>query len=135
MDKTLIICLACCGLGAVIVGLMLGDTIIERIRRKKHPKWYELYNRAKNNAFRAGGEFSAKLDTICARGEMLGDMLYKGACSKDEYLEAMKVLEKERVEAVEQYHLNQDALGIEVDLKEADAYAKEHNLKWGIIYD
>jgi hypothetical protein len=66
---------------------------------------------------------------------MLGDMLFKGECSKDEYLEAMKVLEKERVEAVEQYHLKQDALGIEADLRAADAYAREHNLKWGIIYD
>ena len=70
-------------------------------------------------------------DVIALKTTVIAQQMYK----QYEYLEAMKVLEKERVEAVEQYHLNQDALGIEVDLKEADAYAKEHNLKWGIIYD
>lgn len=126
-----IFCLLALFIGIAI--LMLTD-VKERIRRKRHPKWYEHYDRAKNNAFMAGGEFSQKLDTICARGEMIQDMLFKGECSKDEYLEAMKALEKERVEAVEQYHLKQDTLGIEADLRAADAYAKEHNLKWGFLY-
>lgn len=130
--EVVIICLLALFIGIAI--LMLTD-VEEKIRRKKHPVWYEHYDRAKNNAFIAGGEFSQRLDTICARGEMIQNMLFKGECSKDEYLEAMKVLEKERVETVEQYHLKQEALGIDADLKEADAYAKEHNLKWGIIYD
>lgn len=130
--EVVIICLLALFVGIAI--LMLID-VEEKIRRKRHPKWYEYYDRAKNNVFTVGGEFSQKLDTIFAHGEMLGDMLFKGECSKEEYLEAMKVLEKERVEAVEQYHLKQDALGIEADLRAADAYAKEHNLKWGIIYE
>ncbi len=130
--EVVIFCLLALFIGIAI--LMLTDAK-EKIQRKKHPKWYELYYRAKSNAFHVGGEFSQKLDTICARGEMLGDMLFKGECSKDEYLEAMKVLEKERVEAVEQYYSKQEALGIEADLRAADAYAKEHNLKWGIIYE
>lgn len=129
--KVVVICLA---LFVGIAILMLTDGN-EKIRRKKHPKWYEHYDRAKNNAFTAGSEFTKKLDTICARGEMCYDLLLKGKCSKDTYLEAMKILEKERVEVVEQYQLKQEALGIEADLKEADAYAKEHNLKWGIIYE
>jgi hypothetical protein len=119
----------------VVIAILMFTDGNEKIRRKKHPKWYEHYDRAKSNAFRAGGEFSHKLDTICARGEMIQDMLFKGECSKETYLEAMKVLEKERVEVVEQYHLKQEALGIEADLRAADAYAKEHNLKWGIIYE
>jgi hypothetical protein len=130
--EAVILCLPALFAGIAI--LMLTD-VKERIRRKRHPKWYELYDRAKNNAFRAGGEFSQKLDTICARGEMIQDMLFKGECSREVYLEAMKVLEKERVEVVAQYRLKQEALGIEADLRAADAYAKEHNLKWGIIYE
>lgn len=133
--EVVIFCLLALFIGIAILMLTVLTDVKEKIRRKQHPKWYELFDRAKNNAFRAGSEFSQKLDTICARGEMLGDMLFKGECSKEEYLEAMKVLEKERVEAVEQYHLKQDALGIEADLRAADAYAKEHNLKWGIIYE
>jgi predicted Zn-dependent peptidase len=130
--KVVIFCLLALFPGIAI--LMLTD-VKEKIRRRQHPRWYECFDRAKNNAFRAGSEFSQKLDTICARGEMIQDMLFKGECSSEEYLEAMKVLEKERVEAVEQYHLKQDALGIEADLRAADAYAKEYNLKWGIIYE
>ena len=130
--EAVIFCLLTLFIGIAI--LMLTD-IKERIRRKQHPRWYELYDRAKNNAFRAGSEFSQKLDTICARGEMIQDMLFKGECSSEVYLEAMKVLEKERVEVVAQYQLKQEALGIEADLRAADVYAKEHNLKWGIIYE
>lgn len=130
--EVVIFCLLALFIGIAI--LMLTD-VEERIRRKQHPRWYEHYDRAKSNAFRAGGEFSQKLDTICARGEMLQDILFKGECSSEEYLEAMKILEKERVEVVTQYQLKQEALGIEADLRAADAYAKEHNLKWGIIYE
>lgn len=130
--EVVIFCLLALFIGIAI--LMLTD-VEERIRRKQHPRWYEHYDRAKNNAFRAGSEFSQKLDTICARGEMIQDMLFKGKCSSEEYLEAMKVLEKERVEVVTQYQLKQEALGIEADLRAADVYAKEHNLKWGIIYE
>jgi predicted Zn-dependent peptidase len=130
--EIVIICLLALFMGIAVLMLTDGK---EKIRRKQHPVWYEHYDRAKNNAFTVGGEFSQKLDTICARGEMIQDMLFKGECSKEEYLEAMKALEKERVEAVEQYHLKQDTLGIDADLREADAYAKEHNLKWCIIYE
>ena len=130
--EVVIVCLPALFAGIAI--LMLTD-VKKKIRRKQHPVWYEHYDRAKNNAFAAGGEFSQRLDTICVRGEIIQDMLFKGECSKDEYLEAMKVLEKERAETVEQYHLKQKALGIETDLIAADAYAKEHNLKWGIIYE
>jgi hypothetical protein len=130
--EVVIFCLLALFIGIAI--LMLTD-VKERIRRKQHPKWYELYDRAKNNAFRAGSEFSQKLDTICARGEMIQDMLFKGEYSSEEYLEAMKALEKERVEVVTQYQLKQTTLGIAADLRAADVYAKEHNLKWGIIYE
>jgi hypothetical protein len=130
--EVVIFCLLALFVGIAILTL---TDVNEKIRRKRHPVWYEHYDRAKNNAFRAGSEFSQKLDTICARGEMLSAILFKGECSREEYLEAMKTLEKERVETVEQYHLKQEALGIDADLKAADAYAKEHNLKWGIIYE
>lgn len=133
--EVVIFCLLALFIGIAILMLTALTDVKEKIRRKKHPKWYEYYDRAKSNAFRAGSEFSQKLDTICTRGEMLQDMLFKGECSSEEYLEAMKVLEKERVEVVTQYHLKQDALGIEADLRAADVYAKEHNLKWGIIYE
>lgn len=134
MIKAIVVVAALLAFG--IGGAILTFTDVgERVRRKKHPIWYEHYDRAKNNAFRTGGEFSQKLDTICARGEMIQDMLFKGECSREKYLEAMKVLEEERVEAVAQFRLKQEILGIEADLKEADAYAKEHNLKWGILYE
>ena len=30
----------------VCAALLVGESVQERTRRKKHPKWYELYNRA-----------------------------------------------------------------------------------------
>ena len=36
---------------------------------------------------------------------------------------------------VEWFKIVKEELCIDADLEAADAYAKEHNLKWGIIYE
>ena len=124
-----------------LLGLFLGYLVIvatdieERIRRKQHPKWYEYYDRALNNSLVIGTRFREQTETINARRELIQDMFFQGRCAADKYDDAMKVFDKEQREAAKQFSINKAALGIDEDLKAADAYAKEHNLKWGIIYE
>jgi hypothetical protein len=113
--------------------LMLTD-IKERIRRKKHAKWYEHYDRAMRNSINAGIVLREKTESITKRKELVMDMYLNDKCSDDEYDEAMKTLNVEYRDITKWLKKNNELLGIEADLRAADAYAKEHNLKWGILY-
>ena len=114
--------------------LMLTD-VQDKIRRKKYPVWYEHYNRALSNSLTIGSKFREKTENINMRTKAIYDMFFNDECSIEEYTEAMKILNEEYSQAAKWFKINQEALGIEEDLKAADAYAKEHNLKWGIIYE
>lgn len=130
-----VLCVVCFVVAFLCFSFLGVDSIIEKGRRKKHPKWYEHYNRALSNAIMTGIALNNQLETLSAREEMVRDLFLDGKCSADEYKNAMKIIEEERVEAVEQARRSRETLGIDEDLKAADAYAKEHNLKWGIIYE
>ena len=105
-----------------------------KIRRKKHPVWYEYYDRALSNSFAIGSALRVQNKTINAREKMIYDMLIRGECTEDEYLEALHTLNKERRDAVKQSSTDREAYCIDDDLKAADAYAHAHNLKWGMLY-
>jgi hypothetical protein len=135
MDKALIVGFVLWLLCGAIVFLAVGDTIRERIRRKKHPKWYTLYNLAVKNSLYIGSRFSKKTESINNRIKKVQDMFLNGECTEDEYKDAMKFLVKEYSDAVKWFKLVKEELCIDADLEAADAYAKEHNLKWGIIYE
>ena len=119
----------------ICVGMLVKEPVLERIRRKKHPRWFELYNRALANSLCVGSRFHEKTETLENRYKMVQELLFKGKCTAEEYQEAMKTIATEYSKAVEWFNLTKESLGIEADLKEADKYAKDHDLKWGILYE
>ena len=130
--EVVIICLLTLSMG--IASLMLTD-VKEKLRRKKHPVWYEYYDRAKNNSFHIGGKLREQTEVLHNRLKLLNKTYLNDKCTEAEYLEATRVIAKEYAEVVKRYKQAKEDLHIEEDLKEADAYAKERNLKWGIIYE
>lgn len=129
--EVVIFCLLALFIGIAILMLTDGK---EKIRRKKHPVWYEYYDRALSNSFTIGSRFREMIDTLDNRRDMIQGMFFNGKCTADEYKEASKAIDKDFEEAYRWFEFNKEALGIEADLKAADAYAREHNLKWGIIF-
>ena len=129
--EAVIICLLALFVGIAI--LMLAD-VKEKVRRKKHPVWYEHYDRALSNSLHVGSRFRKTTESLNARRDMIQEMFFHGECTEDEFMEAMKTVDKELLEAVRQFSIDREAYSIDTDLQEADAYAREHNLKWGIIY-
>ena len=119
----------------VCAALLVSESAQERIRRKKHPKWYELYNRAEHNAIHLGSTVHEQTETLNKRMKLLNKTYLEDKCTEDEYIDAMNILTKEYSEIVKQFKQAKADLHIEADMQEADAYAKEHNLKWGIIYE
>lgn len=136
--KVLILLYICIALVAAAlvycVYLLVKDGVQERIRRKRHPKWWELWDRALSNAFCIGGKFHDMSETINKRSTLVHETYFAGKCTEDEYREAMKTIADDYVQAVQWYKTTKTALGIEEDLKEADTYARENNLEWGILY-
>ena len=130
--EVVIICLLALFIGIAI--LMLTD-VQEKIRRKKHPEWYQHYDRALSNSFTIGSRFREIVDTLDNRRDMIQGMFLRGECPADEYNKVSKAIDKDFEEAYKWFEFNKTALGIDKDLKAADAYAKEHNLKWGILYE
>ena len=117
------------------VGMLVREPIVERARRKQYPKWYERYDRALKNAFCIGCQFRDKTETINKRREMIQETFLKNKCSEEEYKEAMRIIANDYTEAVNWFNSMKESFGIEADLKDADKYAKENDLKWGIIYE
>ena len=130
--EVVIICLLALFIGITI--LMLTD-VEEKIRRKKHHVWYTYWDRAKNNAFDIGGKYVKMLDSINTQRKAVQDSYIEGKCTNEEYKKAMNTIDADFIAIYKWYKQAEEALRINEDLKAADAYAKEHNLKWGIIYE
>jgi pyruvate formate-lyase activating enzyme-like uncharacterized protein len=97
--------------------------------------WYEHFDRAKNNAFDIGGKYIKRLDNINMRRKFYQDLYTEGKCTDEEYKKAMNTIDVDFIDAHKWYKQAEEALRINEDLRAADTYAKEHNLKWGIIYE
>ena len=130
--EVVILCLLALFIGIAI--LMLTD-VQEKIRRKKHPVWYEHWDRAKDNAFDIGGKYVKMLDSLNTQRKAVQDSYIEGKTTDEEYKKAMNTIDADFIDAYKWYKQAEEALRINEDLKAADAYAKEHNLKWGIIYE
>ena len=133
--ETLIVNIALTVTVLVILGFFFYLKMIDVFRYKKHKFWYNHYNRALRNSMCIGSQFSEKINSINEQIKLMQQKLLDGGCLADDYREAMKSLAAAYCDAVSTYKNSEVALGIEDDLKKADAYAKEHNLKWGILYE
>lgn len=129
------------GIIAVICGMLflpilfvnLIDHIIESVRRNKHPKYFEFYDTAISESFRIGGKLSAEKKRVDYYIKLYGDGYRDGECTPEQITKKMAQLTQWWITACDEY--NQEHKNIKVLWQKADAYAKEHNLKWGIIYE
>lgn len=114
-----------------LVGLT--DRIIESIRKNKHPEYFEYYNTAVSESFRIGGELGAKKKRIEHYIKLYGEGYRDGECTAESITKKMSEITQWWITACDDYNKEQES--IKVLWQKADAYAKEHNLKWGIIYE
>ena len=129
------------GVAACIGGLIflpilfvnLIDHITESIRKNKHPEYFEFYDTAISESFRIGGKLNAEKRRIEYYIKLYSDGYRDGECTAEQITKKMAQVTQWWITACDEY--NQEHKNIKVLLHKADAYAKEHNLKWGIIYD
>ena len=109
------------------------DHIIKSIRKEKYPEYFELYETAVSESFRIGGRFSAEKRRIEYYLKLYSEGYKDGECTKKDFEDKMLQLTNMYVRACNEY--NTEYATVKDFLKKADIYAKQHNLKWGIIYD
>lgn len=126
---------------AIICGMLflpillvnLIDRIIESIRKKKHPEYFKFYDTAVSESFRIGGKLGAEKKRIEYYIKLYGNGYRDGECTVEHITKKMAELTRIWINACDTF--NQEQESIKVLWQKADAYAKEHNLKWGIIYE
>ena len=113
--------------------LDLFDKLVEGIRRKKHPEYFEYWDKAEKLAFERGAEYRKRKDYIDYKLKLYSDGLREGECTEKSYENKMKELAENYMVLCDWF---KDA---EKEIREllikADLYAKEHDCYWGIIYD
>ena len=109
------------------------DSIIGKIRKHKHPEYFDLYETAVSESFRIGGKFNEKQEYIVHYLKLYGDGYLKGECTKEDFDKKMQELTSIYIDACDDY--NREYSKIKTLLDKANDYAKEHGLKWGIIYN
>ena len=127
---TILIILGMIFLPIIIINAI--DSIVEGVRRRKHPKYFEYYDTAISESFRIGGKLSSVKKYIEFHIKLYSDGYRDGECTVESITKKMSELTKMWIEACDTY--NYEKKSIEVLWKKADAYAKEHKLKWGEIY-
>lgn len=113
--------------------VVVTDKIIERVRRKKHPEYFKLYDAAIKESFEIGQEFNRQYDHIKFQFKMWTDGLKEGECTEEDFSKKMQQLTEQYQELCCWYTTASKYIQ---DLwKQVDLKAKEEDFKWGIIYD
>lgn len=127
--------IACIG-GMIFLPILfvnLIDHIVRSIRKEKHPEYFELYEDAVSESFRIGGRFAAEKRRIEYYLKLYSEGYKDGECTKKDFEDKMLQLTNMYIRACNEY--NAEYAIVKDLLKKADIYAKQHNLKWGVIYD
>ena len=125
-----------CAAGTVCLPILLCNLIndiINSYRRNKHPEYFEYWDAAVSESFKVGGKLNAEKRRIEYYIKLYGDGYRDGECTAEHITKKMAQVTQWWITACDDY--NREHKNIKVLLQKADAYAKEHNLKWGIIYE
>ena len=136
MDKWLqVIIIATACFSVFFLPIFLIDNVdrwIKCIRKHKHPEYFDLYETAVSESFRLGGKLNSEKKYIEHYLKLYGDGYRDGECTREDFDKKMRELTRMYIDACDNY--NQEYSNIKTLLDKADAYAKEHNLKWGKLY-
>ena len=100
-------------------------------RRRKHPVYFELCDRATKICFDASTMLKQETTRFEYQNELLMNGLVDGECTEEYFKEHLLANAIKHVEAIKRYREQQRAA--ERLVMEADEYAKSNNFKWGIM--
>ena len=116
---------------AVVISLWL-DKQLEKNKRKKYPVYFEYYDAAIKICFEASAAVKHEASHLEFHFKMLADGLVDGECTEEYFKKRFDQLTDRYIEATKWFTVQQKEA--EKLFREADLYAKENNLLWGVLY-
>lgn len=118
-----------------LICTLVGFDVVDYFRRRKHPKWYEYFDRATKNSFFIGSRLKDDTANINKCIAAMQEAYKNGELTENAFRGMMRLYTNDYIKVVKQYNTEFEALGIDADLKAADTYARERDFKWGILYE
>jgi hypothetical protein len=106
---------------------------ILKYRRKKHPKYFELYDNGFRLCIDTTHNEENNKNYLLYRVNLLTEGLKNNEFDEEYFKQHFTTIAEQWIINTKLNELRRDDANKFFD--EADAYAKENNLKWGIIYD
>jgi hypothetical protein len=116
---------------AIVISLWL-DKYLDKNKRKKHPVYFEYYDAAVKLCFEASAKVKHEASHLDFHFKMLTDGLKEGECTEEYFKKRFDQLTDRYIETVKWFTEQQKEA--EKLFREADLYAKENNLRWGVLY-
>ena len=109
------------------------DRMITAYRRTKYPEYFKYYDEGMTLTIGAALQYNAIMEKFNYKVKKLSDGLHDGECTPEYFRKNWTDLGERYIECI-------DFIGDPMKqgdqlFKKAHAYAVEHNLKWGLIYD
>ncbi len=118
--------------GILLLVAIVIDKLVKRYRRKKYPKYFELCDSAMKAKYTAAAAADTEIAYLENRVRFLAEGFMAGECTKAYIEEQFGLLLDRYIKAVKLYE--DKCANANETLKDADKYAKENNLTWGILY-
>lgn len=108
------------------------DKLVEKNRRKKHPLYFEAFDAAMKICFEASAKVNHDTEYIKHQFDMLTEGLRECECTEEYFIKRFDYLANRHIETTKWFKEQQAEA--EKLFREADLYAKENDLLWGVLY-
>ena len=126
------VCTLLIAIGLVFVGSFFIDRMLDKRRRTKHPKYFELYDAGLKMCFETSDKVNKEAEYLGYHFNLLTEGLQDGECTEEYFRSRFEELANRHVKV--SLWRKERQVEIEKLFREADRYAKENNLGWGVLY-
>jgi hypothetical protein len=115
-----------------VYGIKITNKYLDEQRRQQYPEYFELFDAAMDIVSDVDGQTEHKTKYFKYHFKLIYEGLRDGECTVEYFQEYLDRINKEYIEFATWFEAkNKEAKDL---FRKADWYAKERNLKWGILY-
>lgn len=115
-----------------VFGIKITNKYLDEQRREQYPEYFEFFDAALDIVADVDGQTKYKTTYFNYHFKLIYEGLRDGECTVEYFQEYLDRINKEYIEFATWFEAkNKEAKEL---FRKADWYAKERNLKWGILY-
>jgi hypothetical protein len=115
-----------------VFGIKITNKYLDYKRRKQHPEYFKLFDEAVDISNEAHDVCTHKKVYFEHKLKLIYEGLQDGECTVEYFKEYLDRINKQYIEFATWFEeKNKEAKEL---FRKADFYAKEHDLRWGILY-